>query len=460
MKEKMTNNLPLKLLSVALAFLIWLAVLYVANPIETRRIRVNVEVLNEEVLTRKAKTYDAGDLSSVYVEFHVRKLDRDFFDASSFRATMDLSRIYDVTGAVPINVEVIKNQNLIEGDPIAVPSVVMVKVEGIMEKKFVLEANTSGEPASGHTIGVVEIEPKTVTLKGPESVIGRISSVGVDMNVSEADADLEGVAEIICYDANHNPLKIDYGTVIPDQKDVDYFVKILAGKSLSLEYEVSGEPAKGYKFVGAESTTKSIAVSGPNEAIENISGILIPKELLNVTGLTDNKTVRVNIEPYLPAGVVIEGSKYVDVVLKIEAKSTQSITLSQQNITITGKNSRFIYDIIPDDIMVNVSGLTADVDTINANSLGASINVGTLGEGDFPGSLTFNNPDNIEIDSHSPFTISVRSIQESTDSETILQSGSTQTTENPTPEPRTEESTPADNSIESTRAESTPAETE
>ncbi len=429
MKEKLMNNLTLKLLSIGLAFLIWLGVLYVANPIETLRVRVNVEVLNEDVLTKQAKTYDIGDLSSAYVEVNVRKLDRELITADSFRATIDLSKIYDVTSAVPITVDVVKNQSLMEGEPVAIPKSVMVKVEGVVEKQFDLEANIINEPASGYTVGEISIEPKTVLLKGAESIIGQISSVGIEVDVSEAVSDLNGEAEIICYDANHNPLKMDLGDITSNPENIAYNIKVLTGKSLPLEYEVSGEPAKGYKFVGAESMTKSIAISGSSEAIESISGILIPKEVLNVNGLTANKTVTVDIDPYLPEGVVVEGSNYIDVVLKIEAKSTQSITLNPGNITFIGRNSKFSYEIIPSSIVVNVSGLNSDVSTVNANSLGARIYVGDLSEGSHPGSITFNNPDNIEIDSHSPFVINVRSTQESTSLESSSQTTAAESTD-------------------------------
>lgn len=458
MKEKLTNNLTLKLLSVVIAFLVWLSVLYIANPIETVRVRLNVEVVNGDVLARQAKTYDAGDLSAVYAEVSVRKLDRELISSSDFRATIDLSKIYDVTSAVPIQVQAVKNESLIEGEIVAVPKVVMVKVESIIEKRFVLEANTVGDLEAGYTIGEIDVEPKDISIRGPESTMGRISSVGIEVDVSQASADLQGEAPIVCYDANHNALSLDSNSVTPSLNSISYSIKVLTGKSLPLEYEVSGEPANGYKFVGAESKTKSIAITGPNEAIERISSILVPKEVLNVDGLTENKTIRVDIEPYLPDGVSVEGTNYIDVVLKIETKSTQSITLSQSNITFIGQNQRYIYDISPNNIVVNISGLTADVGTINASSLGARVNVVNLPAGNHPGSIAFNNPDNIEIDSHSPFIIHVREVNENvnpTNETTVPTTAETSASVevNPTLEPSTDE----DSTMETSRQETTQA---
>ena len=50
MKEKITHNLGLKILSVVIAFLVWLIVVNVSNPEVTDSVNVPLEVLNGDVL--------------------------------------------------------------------------------------------------------------------------------------------------------------------------------------------------------------------------------------------------------------------------------------------------------------------------------------------------------------------------------------------------------------------------
>ena len=57
MEKKLINNLKLKILSVFIAFFVWLAVVNISNPDITGTQNVPLEVLNESVLTSSGKTY-------------------------------------------------------------------------------------------------------------------------------------------------------------------------------------------------------------------------------------------------------------------------------------------------------------------------------------------------------------------------------------------------------------------
>lgn len=58
MKERLiSNNLGLKILSLFLAFIIWLVVVNVSNPLVNRRREVTLEIENSEVLTAARRGY-------------------------------------------------------------------------------------------------------------------------------------------------------------------------------------------------------------------------------------------------------------------------------------------------------------------------------------------------------------------------------------------------------------------
>ena len=80
MGKKLTNNLKLKILSVFLAFFVWLAVTNISNPDVTATKEVPLEVLNEDVLSANGKTYELLDnRSTVTVAYKVRTLDAGVF---------------------------------------------------------------------------------------------------------------------------------------------------------------------------------------------------------------------------------------------------------------------------------------------------------------------------------------------------------------------------------------------
>lgn len=69
MKEKLINNLGLKILSCFLAFFMWLIVVNVSNPEVTGSKEVPLEIVNEQVLTKAGRTYELGGKDTVTVYF-------------------------------------------------------------------------------------------------------------------------------------------------------------------------------------------------------------------------------------------------------------------------------------------------------------------------------------------------------------------------------------------------------
>ena len=154
MKEKLTNNLTIKLLSLFCAFFVWLAVVNVANPIVDGSQDVPVEFTNEGVLEKANLTYNVVGKSTATITYKIRTKDRYKVKASDFRAYVDLSEMYDVTGAIPIKVEVLKHSELLETAPVVKsPEVIKIETEELQTKPFTLQTKLEGKPADGYQTG-------------------------------------------------------------------------------------------------------------------------------------------------------------------------------------------------------------------------------------------------------------------------------------------------------------------
>ena len=88
--------------------------------------------------------------------------------AEDFRATVDLENLYDITGAVPVMVEVVGNRDLIGGMPTARPGVIRVDTENVQNKVFSLDTHEEGEPESGYEVGAVTLSSRSVRVSGPD----------------------------------------------------------------------------------------------------------------------------------------------------------------------------------------------------------------------------------------------------------------------------------------------------
>ena len=184
MKGKLTNNLALKLVSVVVAFLIWATVVNISNPEVIRSKTVPVTILNGKLLTNAGKTYTVVGGDSVTVSYKVRTRDAYRISEDNFRATADMAALYTVTGSVPVEVEVTGNRELIIGTPTVRPASLQVSTEDLQNKSFSLATRVLGTPAEGFSVGSMTVDPQTVMVSGPVSIVGRISSVGVEVDVT------------------------------------------------------------------------------------------------------------------------------------------------------------------------------------------------------------------------------------------------------------------------------------
>lgn len=400
-----TNNLVLKISSLAVAFLVWIIVVNVSNPIVTRNISVPLNVVNANIITDAGKTYSLMGANSVTVSYEVRSRDQSRISASDFNASIDLGDMYDITGAVPIAVEVVNNKDLIIGAVASKPSIVRVSIEDLQRKEFTLTTKITGTPSDGFSVGEVKLDKTNVVVTGPVSVIGQISQIGVEIDVTGLDSDESGRAELKYFDANGNAFVISDNRVSKSFDNVGYSLVMLNGRTLALNFDVGGTAAQGYKFTGAESTTKSIQVRGQPEVLEGLDSITVPASALSVEGATGDVNITVDIKNFLPVNVTAVGDTKVNVTLKVEALDKKSLTLTVNDLNIVGAKPGVATNIVPEKITVVVSGLSANLESVTNTDLKATLDVSEMNSGSNTGSLKFEPATGLSVDSYTPFEV-------------------------------------------------------
>ena len=400
-----TNNLVLKISSLAIAFFVWIIVINISNPIVTRSQMVPLEVVNSDIIADAGKTYSLTSANTVTVSYEVRTRDEGKISASDFKVSVDLGDMYDITGAIPISVEVVNNKDLIMGAVITKPSIVRVSIEDLQRKEFTLTTKIKGTPSDGYSVGEIRLERTGVAVTGPVSVIGQISQVGVEIDVTGLDSNDSGNAKLQYFDANGNAFIISDSRVSKSFDNVDYDIVMLNGRTLALNFDVGGKAAEGYVFTGAESSTKSIQVRGMPEALESLDSITIPATALSVEGATSDIITTVDIKDFLPENVEAVGETKIAVTLKVEALDHKTLTLTISDFVVKGARPGVTTNIVPERIMVVVSGLTANLESITGADLQATLDIGNMVSGGNTGSLTFNLPEGLHVDSYTPFEV-------------------------------------------------------
>ncbi|MDO5416318.1 MAG: CdaR family protein [Lachnospiraceae bacterium] len=413
MKEILTRNLGLKIISVVIAFFVWLAVVNVSDPLQTIPRDIPLDVVNEQVLTKAGLTYELENKrTKVTVAYQIYSRDVSSVTSADFRAYIDLADYYPATGTVPVYVEVLNNKDYLIESVTAKPAVVRIKTEQIQKKDFDLQANTLDAVAAGYEVSNIQLEPSLVTVEGPESLIGQISSVGVEIPLDGISSETAGTAVPVFYDANGNKLTNLGDRVTVNAEEINYRVGVMKVKEMALEFEVGGSPADGYRYIGLESSADSVAVMGAESVVAGVDTIRIPAAALDISGATEDRKITVNVEDYLPdkANMSIPWNSQVTVTLKVEQTELRTLRIPSSRIIREGALDDLHYKLEPDFIEVTAEGLKADVDHLDASDIIMEMDVSDMAPGIYAGRLTFDGlPDGVEVNGYSNFQVVVTS---------------------------------------------------
>lgn len=432
MKEKLLNNLGLKIISLVFAFIVWMAIVNISNPIVSDDCDVVLEVKNGNALESRNLTYEINGKSTINVKYNVRARDQSLIRASDFHAYIDL-KDYNVTEAIPVTVEISKEKEslIVEKENItAKPMVVRIKTENLQRKQFALGVKVLGETEDGYALGTVTLSPETVWVKGPESQIGKINSMGIEIDIAGANADRTDVTQPLFYDANGKQFELDAeDKVVLETEEVAYTVSILKAKSLNLTFDVHGEVAGGYRFTGVESDIKQVPVVGTKSVLASLSTLSISDDALNITGATQDKVVVLDVNDYLPPSTSLAGDTEgtVKVTLKIEPLITRIFSVAVADLEKKGTVADYEYSFSENKIDVTVRGLEEDLDTLELKDLNTVLDVEGLKQGTYPAKLLFDVGEGFEIADYTDFEVTVVSDGEDTDASTSQaeESGST-----------------------------------
>lgn len=379
MKKRLMNNLGLKLLSVICAFFLWLIVLNINDPVDYQQFTgVQVEMINADAITGEGKVYEILDNSNVItVTVKAKRSILDTLSRENIRAVADLSEV-TITNTVSIKLSSNKYNSSIESID-SNTEYLRLNIEDIRRKQLVIDTVTTGTPAEGYLIGKVTTDQNLVRLSGPESLISRVSSAQVVVDVSGMKADISTSAELRLYDADGKQIVNDSITSNIDAVNVN--VSILATKTIPISYQTMGTPAEGYALTGViTGTPETVTIAGPQNTLDKIDVITVPETALNVTGQTDSMNVILNIADYLPSGVTLADRSFngsVTVEVQIEKIETRYLVVPESNVILQNIPEGYEASVLEDEAEsdIGVRAISSIVRGLDGNTFYGTIDV-------------------------------------------------------------------------------------
>lgn len=358
MKERLKNNFGLKLLSLLLAFLLWLLVINIDKPMETKVFQdIPVVVEHGEIVTQQKKTYRIVDnTQTVNVKVYATRSVLSKISNEDIVATADMKELF-LESQVPIEIE-IKGANYESAQ--ADPRNLQVKIEDNSSKSIPITPVSVGTVRDGYVLGEMNVEPKKVTINGPESVVDRVNKAVAEVSVSGLSEDTEKDAKLILYDINGEVIDQTQLANNLGNFGVSVNVKILKAKSVPIVADGSNLQVKeGYSVSELAVTPKAIEVAGETENLKNIDKIYIPPDALESKVISEKTDISVDILPYLPEGIRLadESESTVVVTVTVEKDGTKNLNLPVGSITVMNLDEGYNMNYsTTNDLEVHVEG--------------------------------------------------------------------------------------------------------
>lgn len=386
MKEKLKNkHWRLRLLSLFCGFLVWLGVVNVADPVRTDSVEVPIEIVNSDVLTKNGLTYEIAGKKTATISYEVKTTNAYRIRSADFRAYADMTELWSVTGAIPVKVEVLNNEQYLVNSPVSKTSVIKIETEPLQKKRFDLNTVLIGDLKEEYEPGEITLSPDYLYVEGPESLIGQISSAGIEIPLEDVTGDTSGSAVPKFYDANGNKIELS-SRIETSCESVDYTLQILRVKNLTIDFAVSGEVEDGYRFTGVVCEEKNVPVVGQKSLLAALNTIAIPAEQLNIDGARGNIEKVIDISELLPDGVSLasQDQKEITVVLMVEELEERMFTTEVTADCYEGMQDQYDYSPIPETISVRVRALSEELEAFEFKPENITIDVSELEPGFHP----------------------------------------------------------------------------
>ncbi len=386
-----SKDITIRVLSVMLALLLWFYVITEQNPDITKDITIPVRLINT-VFLEKNNMVLVSDPASYKLTLRLKGKNNvlDKLNETTVDAFADLEG-HSMKGDnyIKININgVPENVNILQKSSESVKVVLEPKVNTQKSVK----ANLVGEPVKGMASMSPVVAPEAVVINGAESQINKIKDVRIDVDITGADSEVKRILPVRVLDEAGK----DIQNITIEPGNVEVRVPIENTKRVSLEMDISGQPAAEHVVSSTSVQPEEILIVGSQQALAGINSIKTEK--IDITDVTSDISHEVGL--IIPDGVqLVNAREKVTIYVNIEKIVTNQISIGS-----------FEYENLPeglelDSIQGNLIAVIRGAESVLRNApstIDFIIDLKNASEGSNVVNVTWKVPQGIEILEVSP----------------------------------------------------------
>lgn len=353
-KRKITDNLSLKIMSVAIAIVVWLIVVNIDNPVGTNYYTItDVELINKEYVessdTIGKMCMPEENQDSVRVAITASKKIRDRIRLSDITAVADLQQAVSLDTdpvMVPITVTC-SASGVLPSDIKVTPQNLTVNLDEKETQEFVVNVSKGDtKPGKDYEVGSLTASPEKIRITGPKTLVNKIDKVNAAIALDGNTEDYTQEVNLTIYDKNQEALSESEMNSLRIENNAKVVVtaklwKIRTGVKIAAGYV--GTPASGYQAGSVKTVPDTISVAGNTEDLESLSEndnmITIPADRIDISGESKDVERKISLKNLLPDNVKLtsDSSEDVWVTVSILPVGSQEFNLPTKNIEVKNK---------------------------------------------------------------------------------------------------------------------------
>ena len=414
-KRKLTDNLSLKIMSVAIAIVVWLIVVNIDNPVGTNYYTItDVELINKEYVessdTIGKMCMPEENQDSVKVAITASKKVRDRIRLSDITAVADLQQAVSLDTdpvMVPITVTCLAS-GVLPSDIKVTPQNLTVNLDEKETQEFVVNVS-KGDTKAGkdYEVGSLTASPEKIRITGPKTLVNKIDKVNATIALDGNTEDYTQEVNLTIYDKNQEALSESEMNSLRIENNAKVVVtaklwKIRTGVKIAAGYV--GTPAGGYQVGSVKTVPDTISVAGNTEGLESLSEndnmITIPADRIDISGESKDVERKISLKNLLPDNVKLtsDSSEDVWVTVSILPVGSQEFNLPTKNIEVKNKPDNLQVTFETAQIALRIKSESEDLEDLNINEdVKAEIDLKDKEAGNYKVPVKLSLPDGYEM---------------------------------------------------------------
>lgn len=334
---------------------------------------------------------DEARLPTVTVTVRGPRSEINQLTALDIQATLNLGEVHD-----PGDIEVAVDATVPRRRGVRVagttPARVAVSVDRLVAKSFPLEVD-KGSSVPPYSIGNVDYNPKQVTVRGPQSLVERVTRVVLPINLGDHRDNFE--AQFTPEPRDNSGTRVNGLTVEPGSVTATVTVDRV-GRTVNIVPNIQGTPAEGFRVGNTQVSPPSVTVNGPADILAQL--VVVSTAPIDVSGRKESFSVY-DVALSLPAGLQVIDRNTVNVEVQIEAEQQrQQVGVFRVTPVNIEPGLRIAGNIAPSEITVTVSGPLASIRQLSASDVQVQLDLRGYGVGTYTITPTVIVPSDLRVD--------------------------------------------------------------